>query len=295
MNKTNFLKPSSGHAIIACIALSVLTLSVNAQTLYSNDFQSTNAISRLSLDKGASQAERRTYNFDGRSGTGVKLKQLKSNDWTSILGNPDFSNKRDVTLKYSFYAPSSRWEYRLQGKLPGLQPDRPHFGGNKNDAPVWDKWSVRLMWISTSGNINVGNDGRARPSVYIYDQDRQVGSFGKHHIVDGLYLPKSDWVDVEMYVKVNSHQAGTGKAWRNGEVQLYINGNLEKTVSGLKLIGDLPSQYGNQAPSQAKISKIAFHNYYGGSKSDSKNVPLADDTFIYMDNLEVINGLSISN
>ncbi len=261
-------------------------VAADGDNLYVNNFSNTNDISRLSLTKGSGLVTRGSYTIGGRTSAMLRCRHTQSSGWESIIGAPALSSKvTHATVRYRVYFPSSGWQFRLQGKLPGLQPDQPHFGGNRHDPVEWNKWSVRLMWISTSTNINNGVDSKARPSIYIYDQNRALGSTGTHHKLDGVFFPKNQWQEISLYVKLNTHNGSTARS--DGVVKLYRNGALAKTVSGLKLVGNIPS---GQSLDKAKISKVVFHNYFGGSKTNPLDVPTTSTATCYFDDLTVKEG-----
>lgn len=252
--------------------------------LYNNDFTGTVSVDALAISRGAELVQHLpNHSLGGRTSDMLQITHTESSGWLSVLGDPPLSGKAaSASIEYRLYFPADDWQFRLQGKLPGLQPDQPHFGGNANDPVEWNKWSVRLMWLSTTGNIDSGNDNKARPSVYIYDQDRNVPSTGTHHKVYGTFFEKDRWYDIRIEVQLNTHTGQTAN--RDGEVKLFIDGQLLKQVSDLKLVGDIPA---GENFDRAKISKVAFHNYYGGSKSDPRNVPTVSSTRCFFDYVRV--------
>ncbi len=271
-----------GLAQLACLSTSS---AADGDVLFSAPFTNQSDIAKLSLDKGVNQVVIGTYNIGGRNSSMLKCTQKESGGWESIIGNPDIATVRHATIRYRVYFPRDSWQFRLQGKLPGLTPTTPHFGGNVNDPVVWNKWSVRLMWLSTTNTIENGDDTKARPSIYVYNQNRQTGSFGQQNVVSGYYFPENSWQNISIYVRCNTHSGSTARS--DGLIKLYINGALLSTVSGQKLIGNIPS---GQSASAAWISGMAFHNYYGGSKTDSRNVPTTGTTSCFFDDLSVVEG-----
>lgn len=269
---------------VLVVGISVVASVATGTVLYNNDFIGSDSVDALDISRGAELVQHLpNHSLGGRSSDMLQITHTQSSGWLSVLGYPPLTQKvTSAVMEYSVYFPADDWQFRLQGKLPGLQPDQPHFGGNANDPVEWNKWSVRLMWLSTTGNIESGNDNKARPSVYIYDQDRIQGNTGKHHKVDGYFFEKDTWYDIRIEVQLNTHTGAIAN--RDGVVELFINGVLEKTVSGLKLVGDIPT---GQSFDKAKISKIAFHNYYGGNKNDARNVPTTATSQCFFDYVRV--------
>ena len=266
------------------LALTSLTAALG-DNIYTNNFNNGSTDeNRLELYRGMDRLTVGSYSIGGRSGGMAKVTHTASSGWESVLGDPDIPNVTQATVRYRVFFPGS-WQFRLQGKLPGLQPEQAHFGGNADDPVEWNKWSVRLMWISTTATVQGGDDTKARPSIYVYDQNRQLGNTGTHYRVD-YNFPENKWLAISMYVKLNTHNGSIANS--NGEVRLYIDGVLVETVTGLKLVGNIPS---GRSASEARISRVAFHNYYGGSKT-GLNVPTVSSTTCYFDDLSVFEGFN---
>ncbi len=272
-------------AVLGLVQFSCLSLlsAADGDTLFSTAFSS--ATDEAKLDVYSGNVSIGSYNVGGRSSSMLKLTHTRSSGWESVLGRPNLSRTvRAATIRYRMFFPSS-WQFRLGGKLPGLIPDTPVFGGGADDPVVFDRWSVRVMWIAQSSSaVDGGDDTRARPSIYVYDQTRD-NSFGEQNPVEGYYLRENTWYNISLYVKVNTHTGS--RANSDGQIKLYINGALKKTLSNVKLAGNLPS---GKTASDTWISQIAFHNYYGGSKTDSTWVPTVSTTYCLMDDLSVVEG-----
>ncbi len=291
-------KTKTPWSLRSLLLLGVATLgatSAEAQFLYNNDFNGPNDRDRLALYRGKPLTSIFDGTVGGRQGPMLRCLHTRASGWESILGNPELSSKAaDATIRYNVFFPGGdQWRFRLQGKLPGLQPDLPHFGGNVNDAPEWNKWSVRLMWLSNTQSIDQGNDDNARPSIYIYDQNRRLGDFGTQHRFDPPFN-KGQWYNIAMSVELNTYGGADGRtALSDGRVILRFNGVEVKRVTGLKLRGNIPT---GTTPAvgipMTQISKVAFHNYYGGSKDDPRNVPGIAETRCYFDSLDVFRGLT---
>lgn len=258
----------------------------SSAAIYSNYMagEKSSVVDRLALWRGdTDRLDVATWNVGGRGGGKLRIKQRRAGGWESMLGRPDLDTRvLDANLEYKFYCPSHAWEYRWLGKLPGLQPVSPHFGGNRDSAPVWDRWSSRLMWFGIQNRVVNGDDSSARPSAYLYTQDRLQGSTGAHNRGD-LEFDKNVWYTVDMDVKLNNHNSQR-QARRNGRVDLFINGTLEKAVPDQIFIGRIPS---GETIWDARITQIAFHNYYGGNKADPLTVPTVAETLMFIDDVFV--------
>lgn len=268
--------------------------SAGAETLYGNGFAGgQNDLDRLDLYRGVGLASVVNNSVGGRSGPMLRCLHTRESGWESILGSPPLDSKAAIaTIRYSvLFGGDGAWQFRLQGKLPGLQPDLPQFGGNADDPTVWNKWSVRLMWISNTTAVGNNDDTKASPSIYIYDQNRTLGDTGTHHKA-GMDFKENQWYDVRMSVKLNSYNGRIANS--DGEVILFIDGVEVKRASNLKLRGNIPAGEPDVAAAVAKtqISKVAFHNYYGGAK-DTLNTPQTiDASRCYIDSLQVYRGLT---
>lgn len=199
----------------------------------------------------------------------------------------DYGGENQKTAKvngeYSFGASSveatmhywvsfdSDFDFRKQGKLPGMIPLAPHFGGNKDDPPHPDKWSVRVMWLKT-GDADL--NGIVKPDLYLYDQDRQQGQTGEHNNHPGFSFVRDTWHHVTLYVSLN-----TDGMTRDGRAELWVDGELMSCRSN-KLFR------GNVGPA-SEIQKIAFHNYFGGGAD--YDWPLAPQRS-YFDEITIVEG-----
>lgn len=263
----------------------VMTVPAKAD-LYSNYMagQKSTVVDRLDLWRGdTDRLDVATWKVGGRGGGKLRIKQWRSNSWESMLGRPALSSRQtDVNLEYKIYAPSHAWQFRWLGKLPGIQPVKPHFGGNAKDAVVWRSWSARLMWFGIRNRVVDGDDNSARPSAYLYTQDRETGSTGAHNR-GSLEFRKNKWYTVDMDVKLNNHNS-QGAPRRNGQVDLFIDGKLEKSVKDQIFVGRVPS---GKSISESRIHQVAFHNYYGGNKNDPLMVPTVAQTFMFIDDVFV--------
>lgn len=280
------------HSLLLLGVATLGATSASAEILYNNDFNGLNDRDRLDLYRGAGRTSVVTNSVGGLTGSRLRCLHTDASDWESILGSPPLNSKAAIaTIRYSvLFGGDGNWQFRLQGKLPGLQPDVAQFGGNANDPPVWNKWSVRLMWISNTTAVGNNDDTKASPSIYIYDQNRKLGDTGAHYRA-GMDLKENQWYNVRMSVKLNSYNGRIANS--DGEVILFINGNEVRRASGLKLRGNIPSSEPNitEALVSTQISKVAFHNYYGGAK-DVLNTPQSiDASRCYIDNLEIYRGL----
>lgn len=278
---------STRSLIVAGLSSLALT-SAHAQVRYSNIFASAGDITRLTLTRGADHASLFTGPIAGRTSQSLRCLHTDASGWESILGSSVINAKTvNASVRYSVFFPANGdWQFRLQGKLPGLQPDVPHFGGNAPDAPEWNKWSVRLMWLSNTGSIDSGNDANARPSIYVYDQNRVQGDTGTHYKL-GDAFQKGIWYDIDMYVELNTYDGRTARS--DGYIILRINGMQVNRVNNLKLRGNIPANVSiADGISQTSISKLVFHNYYGGAK-DVRNTPQTIATSrCYFDSIQVV-------
>lgn len=137
------------------------------------------------------------------------------------------------------------------------------------------------MWISSRNNVSAGKDDLAVPSIYVYDQKRQKGKTGTHYRVNSFKMPKNEWLDVTITVKLNTYNNKTARS--DGSVELKINGKTIEKITGLKLRGNVAT-IADKA--KTKIHNVAFHNYYGGSK-EGLDVPTKSSTKIIFDNIRV--------
>ncbi len=269
-----------GLAQVACLtALSA----ADGDTLFSTAFASQSDVTKLDVYSGAVSIA--NYNLGGRNSSMMKFTHTASSGWESVLGRPNLSRTvRAATIRYRVYFPST-WQFRMGGKMPGLIPDNPVFGGGADDPVQWDRWSVRVMWIAEStAAVDGGDDTHARPSIYVYDQSPD-GHFGEQNPVSNYYFQKGTWYNISLYVKVNTHSGSTANA--DGQAKLYVNGVLKKNLTNMRIAGNLPS---GKTASDTWISQIAFHHYYGGSKTDSTFVPTVSSTVAFMDDLSVVEG-----
>ncbi len=271
-----------GLAQLAC--LSSLS-AADGDDLFRTTFSSASDAARLEIYNSPDHATVGTYTLGGRTSSMLQMLHTRTGTWESILGRPNLSRTvRAATIRYRLFFPAS-WQFRMGGKLPGLIPDTPVFGGSADDPVEFDRWSVRVMWIAQStAAVDGGDDTHARPSIYVYDQNRDV-HFGEQFPVEGFFLREETWYDIALYVKVNSHSGSQANS--DGQIKLYINGVLERTLNNVKVAGNLPS---GKTASDTWISQIAFHNYYGGSKTDSTWVPTVASTKCYLDDLSVVEG-----
>lgn len=262
--------------------------SASAQYLYFNSFDTAASKDRLDLTRGVSLASVVNNSVGGRTGSKLRCLHTRASGWESILGSPPLSRKAVIaTVRYSvLFGGDGNWQFRLQGKLPGLQPDVAQFGGNANDPPVWSKWSVRLMWISNTTAVGNDDDTKASPQIYIYDQNRKQGDTGTGYRL-GLDFKENQWYDIAMSVELNTYSGRT--ALSNGEVILRINGSEVGRARNLKLRGDIPPGEPLEAALDlTRISKVVFHNYYGGDKGNPLNTPQSiAESRCYIDNLQV--------
>ena len=103
--------------------------------LYDNTLNRTSDLTSLAITKGAQNHAIVNYNERGRTGKGLQITHQESSQWESTLGTARLSKTVDeATLSYSIFIPSD-WQYRLQGKLPGLAPVAPH--------PVFSRFPIR--------------------------------------------------------------------------------------------------------------------------------------------------------
>lgn len=269
-----------------CLGAVSMTETAEAQSLYKNYMAGKKAdvVKNLSLWRGTT--DRLTvanWKVGNRGGGKLRIQHRRDTTWQSILGRPNLSEStRDAKLEFAFYGPAHSWVYRWLGKFPGLQPSKPHFGGNAKDDPVWDRHSARLMWFGLKPRILRGDDTSARPSAYLYLQTRKKGQSGAHHR-SSLEFGKNQWYQVEMDVKLNNHNSNR-VARNNSEVDLFINGKLEKAVRDRMFVGDIPR---GKSIRSAEIVQVAFHNYYGGRKTDPLMVPDRAETYMFIDDVFV--------
>jgi hypothetical protein len=163
------------------------------------------------------------------------------------------------------------FEFRKQGKLPGMIPQVPHFGGNKDDPPHPEKWSARVMWLKT-GDADL--NGKVKPDLYLYDQDRQQGQTGEHNNSPGFSFVTGTWHEVVLYVKLNS-----SGATRDGRAELWVDGELMACRTNKKFRG--------ATGQSTQIQRLAFHNYFGGGADyDWPH----EEQYAYFDELEIFQG-----
>jgi hypothetical protein len=171
-----------------------------------------------------------------------------------------------ATLRYRFFVPDGT-DFKRQGKLPGLSSWNGAFGGDARFAAIPDKWSVRLMWLNT------GQDG-PKPSMYQYDQRRAKGRSGEHNR-GAMTITTGRWHDVAIYVELNDPGAS------NGRSELWLDKALVACRSGMT--------FRNTDAPEAKISRLAFHNYYGGPATRATEFP-DNPTSMRFDDFAVFDG-----
>ena len=145
----------------------------------------------------------------------------------------------DYTLTFR---PEFDWDKRRRGgKLPGLAGGT-GTGGCRPIAP--DGWSARQTWHQ---------DGTA--SLYLYHQDRKAscGDRIDYRAADGgkFHFVRGREYRITERVRVNTPDA------HDGEVQVWVDGAEAVDEKGLRLRGDVD-------PSNAKVSEIKYHSYFGG-------------------------------
>lgn len=124
------------------------------------------------------------------------------------------------------------------GKLHGLAPDQPVSGGRRDQA---DSWSVRAVWQAEGAF-----------ETYVYQQGRP-GRYGQQGETVRPFQFESDrYYAVSLHVRLNdpAEQA-------NGQVRLYVDGELVAESRGLRL-----RSTENRA---GLISRFMFSTFHGGN------------------------------
>lgn len=180
----------------------------------------------------------------------------------------DYATEATFSYRVKF---ESGFDFRKQGKLPGIIPLSPHFGGNANDPVHPDKWSVRVMWLK-SGDAD--GDGEVRADLYLYDQDRPLGKSGEHNNQPGFGFTTGTWHTVTIYLRLNSNGAT-----RDGRAEMWVDDQLLACRTNKLFRGNTGQN--------TEIQKIAFHNYFGGSQDyDWPH----EEQFAFFDDLLLVAG-----
>jgi hypothetical protein len=162
----------------------------------------------------------------------------------------------------------SQFEFVKGGKMNGLAGGTVTAGCDPIDP---DGWSVRMMWRA----ITETTEDDARPSLYIYHQDRVSNCGDDFPTATSFTFQRGQWYRVELYVKMNS-----AVNVADGRAMLYINGQKLVDRQGLRLTGNMDKQ----------IDTFLLSTFYGG---DDQTWSPSTDTYAYFDNFTVQPGFKI--
>lgn len=171
------------------------------------------------------------------------------------VANISLSPASGYTLSYDIRFDEA-FEWKLGGKLPGLQGGETRTGGTSGSDGLG--WSVRLVWAA---------DGYINPYVYHKDQPGKYGdSLGGKNLVK---LSRGEWYNLEIFVKVNTEDNF------NGKLTIKLNGREVFYKNDLRFATELGAHY---------VNSLGFHIFRGGSSQDY----ISDlDGYIYIDNLRI--------
>jgi hypothetical protein len=111
-------------------------------------------------------------------------------------------------------------------KLPGPGNNEP--GGGKGGDPSngTNGWSARGGFTDEGGDVAIG--------YYCYHMDMS-GSYGDYFHADTV--PRDEWVKVDQHIKLNTVSGGTANS--DGQLKMWVNGNLQVDKSGMRFTEDL--------------------------------------------------------
>lgn len=129
------------------------------------------------------------------------------------------------------------------GKLPGLAAGDNCSGGMNCDGT--NGFSSRYMWRK---------GGKAVLYLYHMDKPHKWGDDRELKYADGsdVIFPKGEWVHLVQRVKINTVKSG--KAQKDGEVQVWYNGKEVLNLKNLRFVSN-----------KNKVDNFYFSTFHGGN------------------------------
>ena len=279
------------YTLAFCLSLTLFPHSVDAQTIYSNNFDQHSSAKQYSeadlvqdwqdpvWNNGVEEGRvsivsgQRAY---GGSGSSLAISYPKGTRGSKACGaqwrlNLD-GDHEELYLSYRVKFESG-FDFVRGGKLPGLGGGTTPTGNDTADGE--NGWTARMMW-KTGFKGNAGSPQQSQSNIICYAQYAQSGPNNDGKKEDSSYLMNSrwsrsqlkagNWYQITQRIKLNE----PGQA--NGVIQIWLDGKqvLNETTILFRTSNNL------------KIDIFYFSTFFGGGNdwATSKDETVYFDDFV---------------